>query len=430
MNKENLLKVSLKVSMIVIGDEILNGRTSDLNASWLSKFLFNKGLHFNEIRFIRDGESEILEALEAEFKHSDIVITSGGIGPTQDDLTKKVLAKYYGKKLIERADIAKIVTENYERFGRAWKPEQNFYHHFPEDFIGIKNPKGLAPGLGFYDEKKQTLLLSGPGVPREFSEMTETEFFPLIEKIFSGKIKTNYQTVVRTHSVPEEKIFGELAPHLWGELEAFGKVSSLPHTIGIDIVVTYQGDINAHLAKQEKIKAIFEKSAIKEFVWQYGNKSLSELILDLARSKKITFGFAESCTGGLTASKFTDLAGSSDVFKGGIIAYSNEIKKQFLGVSDETLKNFGAVSEECAKEMAFGAKNNLKVDIAISTTGIAGPTGGTFEKPLGTVCFGVSFKEQLISEKNIMPGDRVRKKDRFSDKALLILLRAIESYSN
>lgn len=415
---------SLSVALIIIGDEILNGRTTDLNGNWLSKFLFKKGLELTSMHFIRDNETEMRSSLTKAFSEADIVITSGGIGPTIDDKTKKVMAAFFNKELTERDDIAQLVSENYIRFGRVWNKGHNHYHLFPKDFLGINNPKGLAPGLGFYDDKNKKLLLSGPGVPREFQAMNEYEFFPLIQKYFTERLKENFQVVVRTTGVPEEKIFNELCPHLWEELEVFGKVSSLPHTIGIDIVISFHGNSELFLKNSEKIKSIFENGPLKDYVWQYGNRNLPEMVLELAKNKKVTFGFAESCTGGLTSSKITDLSGSSEVFYGSIISYDNSIKEKQLNVSSSTLKNFGAVSLECAKEMAIGVLKNLNTDYAVSITGIAGPTGGSAEKPIGTVVIGFASKQNNLVDAKIFqfPGDRIRLKERFSDMALLQLL--------
>ena len=416
---------SLSVSMIVIGDEILNGRTTDLNGSWLSKYLFRQGLQLNSLRFIRDDVDEINNALSAALQDSDIIITSGGIGPTLDDKTKNTLASYFNKKIVENTSVAEIVAENYVRFGRTWTKETNHYHYFPEDFLATNNPKGLAPGITYYSPNKK-LIMAGPGVPREFTEMVETEFFPLIKKHFQNRFKENYQTVIRTQGVPEEKIFFEMCPTLWKDLEVFGKVSSLPHTIGIDIVISYHGDINSHEKNQDQIKKLILTTPLKDHVWQWGNSSVAELVLTKAKDSKYTFAFAESCTGGLASSKITDLAGASAVYYGSIISYDNSIKENVLKVNPQTLKDFGAVSIETAKEMAMGARQLLKTDYAISITGIAGPDGGYEGKPKGTVAIGYASKERNGAELFLFPGDRIKLKDRFSDKALLTLLELMK----
>jgi nicotinamide-nucleotide amidase len=415
---------SLNVSMIVIGDEILNGRTSDLNGRWLSTFLFQKGLNFKTLRFIHDDEEEMKKALSDSLKESDIVITSGGIGPTLDDKTKKTLAQYFQKKIIERDDVAQIVIENYRQFKREWTPSHNHYHYFPEDFIATKNPLGLAPGLVYFSdslEDESKLIMSAPGVPREFMDMVAMEFLPLMGHFFPNRFKENFQTVIRTKGVPEEKIFFELCPTLWTELEHFGKVSSLPHTIGIDIVISYHGDSLLHQKKQEQIKSLIEKSALGEHVWQYGNKALNELVFDYALKHRFTFSLAESCTGGLMSSKITDLAGASDVFLGAVVSYTNTVKEQILHVNPLTIQQFGVVSPEVAIEMAKGAREQFKSDFAVSLTGLAGPSGGTNECPLGSVVIGYCSQHKKGAKTFHFPGDRMRRKERFSEMALLVL---------
>ncbi len=429
MNKKNSQN-QISVSMLVVGDEILNGRTIDLNASYLAKFLFKVGLHLKNVEFIRDNENEYYETLYKMQKTSDIIITSGGIGPTLDDMTKKCLSHFYNKPLRENNHVEKIVRQNYTRFGRTWEPSLNYYHFFPEDFIAFNNPLGLAPGLGYFDQSTNTLILSAPGVPREFEAMVTDEFFPFIEKKFSNNFARTFQTIVRTHSISEEKIFGEIAPNLWETLLKFGKVSSLPHTIGIDIIVSYQSSEAEHIEYQSAINKIFKESPLAKYIWQYGNIDLSQLLLNTLKDKKLTIGFAESCTGGLTSSKITDLSGSSEIFLGSVISYSNDVKINTLGVNQKTLEQFGAVSVECAKEMSIGLQKLLKVDIAVSITGIAGPTGGSIDKPVGTVCFAVTFKNKTISQIQNMPGNRVRRKDRFSEYALWLAYQAITSAEN
>lgn len=416
----------LNVSMIVIGDEILNGRTTDMNGSFLSKYLFQKGLSFKSLRFIRDEADEITKALDASLEESDIVITSGGIGPTVDDKTKSTLAHFFAKKIIERDDVARVVTANYNRFGRPWQPGLNGYHFFPEDFLALNNPRGLAPGIAYYDTVRKKLIMAGPGVPREFTEMVDQEFYPLIKSFFADRLSQFHQTVIRTTGVSEEKIFFELCPTLWKDLELFGKVSSLPHTIGIDIVISYEADAREQEKKSAAIKKHIEQSPLHPHVWQLGNTALPELVFAKARSLQATFSFAESCTGGLTSSKITDLAGSSAVFLGSVVSYANEAKENLLGVKEETLKQFGAVSVETAREMAEGALEKFQSTFAISITGIAGPSGGTAEKPEGTVVIGYALKGRSGARKFQFPGDRIKRKDRFSDMALLMLLHLME----
>lgn len=426
-NKLNDQKTnSLNVSMIVIGDEILNGRTTDLNGSWLSKYLFKRGLNFKSLRFIHDDLLEINKALSDSLNESDIVITSGGIGPTLDDKTKNTLAAYFGKEINERADVAKIVTENYNRFGRPWAPELNHYHFFPDDFMATNNPRGLAPGIAYFEEKQKKLIMAGPGVPREFTEIVDLEFMPLIEKFFPDRFRENYQTVIRTKGVAEEKIFYDLCPTLWSELEEFGKVSSLPHTIGIDIVVSYYGTAEIHKKNMAMIEDLILASKLAPHVWQFGNQAINQMVLDLAINKKFSFAFAESCTGGLVSSRITDLSGSSNAFMGSVVSYANEAKIKILNVEESLIEKFGAVSLEVATQMAIGARAQFNVDFAVSISGIAGPGGGSDQKPAGTVVIGYAFKNISGAKLFLFPGDRIRRKERFADMALLMLLECMK----
>lgn len=416
----------LNVSMIVIGDEILNGRTTDLNGSWLSKFLFKTGLNLSSLRFIHDDVDEINKALLDSMNESDIVITSGGIGPTLDDKTKKTLAAFFDKKIVERSDVAEVVTKNYIQFGRSWNPGLNHYHFFPEDFIATNNPRGLAPGIAYFENDKKKLILAAPGVPREFSEMVEVEFLPLMKKFFAERFLQNFQSVIRTKGIAEEKIFFELCPNLWRELLKFGKVSSLPHTIGIDIVVSYNGNLLEHENKQAEIKNLIMHSDLAPHVWQYGDRPLNEMVLDLAILKKFRFAFAESCTGGLVSSKITDLPGASEVFMGSVVSYANTAKIHLLNVAKATIDQFGAVSEQTAIEMAIGARRQFDCDFSISISGIAGPGGGSKNKPVGTVVIGYASEFESGAHTFLFPGDRIRRKDRFCDIALLSLLELMQ----
>jgi nicotinamide-nucleotide amidase len=251
--------------------------------------------------------------------------------------------------------------------------------------------------------------------------MVEEEFFPIIKQYFNDRIQENHQVIIRTEGIPEEKIFNELCPTLWSDLEKFGKVSSLPHTIGIDIIVSYYGE----KIQLEEIKKIINGSLLAPHVWHWGPESLPELILKKSLEKNITFSFAESCTGGLVSSKITDLSGASQVFIGSVVSYANAAKENLLDVDSNTLEKFGAVSSETAIEMAKGALNKFKTDIAISITGIAGPSGGTPEKPIGTVVIGFATINSSGAKIYTILGDRLRKKERFSDRALLTLLEMI-----
>jgi nicotinamide-nucleotide amidase len=415
----------MKATLIIIGDEILSGRTRDINGFWLAGFLSKVGISLSNISVVQDDEQSIHNALEIALNSNEIVFTSGGLGPTKDDITKNVLANYFNKDIIQDNESIELVTNLYKKFDRPWTTETNDYHFYPKDFQLTDNLNGFAPGLCFFNNGKA--LFSAPGVPREFSSMVENIFLPLIKDSNPKDILIPIKLLpIRTRGIPEEKIFSELCPNLWNDLSKVAKVSSLPHLLGVDIVL-YIEEIN-YEEKSKEVKEIIAKTDLPQFIWQYGELELEELIVKICREKNITIGFAESCTGGLTSSKITNVSGSSSVFLGSVISYANEVKTNLLNVKEQTLINFGAVSTECAKEMAKGAREVLKSDYAISFTGIAGPGGGTEQKPVGTVGIGWSGPNETSSEVLNFKGDRIGLKERFSRAGLFKLLDQINSH--
>lgn len=413
--------------LILIGDELLYGKTRDLNAFWLGPFLKDHGMSLERVTIVRDSLKEIHAALSESLARVDLVFTSGGLGPTGDDLTKEALATFFKKELFESEEAKEIVKRNYARFNRVWKPEQNNYHIVPRDFLVTSNPQGQAPGLAYMENGKG--VFAGPGVPREFKALVEKIYFPHIEKFFQGRIeKAHSKLSLRTYGVPEEIIFFELCPGLWEKLEKIGKVSSLPLSNygGVDIIV----QVEKEKEKQglQEFKRLVENSPLAKHIWQWGSKELPEYVIEKALEKKLKFAFAESCSGGLSSSRITDIAGSSEAFKGSVVCYDEEIKKNLLQVKEETLKNYTVYSSECAEEMAKGVRALLNVDIAISLTGIAGPTGGTEKNPVGTVYIGWSHHKGSGAERFDLRGDRVTLKERFSQRGLLTLLRELTSF--
>lgn len=412
----------MNIELIIIGDEILNGRTIDANLAWLAPWLFRRGLKLTYASVVRDDHKAMLAALETAWARSQIVLTSGGIGPTLDDLTKSILAEFAGKQLVENQQARVVVEQNYTRLSRAWTPNTNGYHIIPQGFLATDNPSGFAPGLVWFEQGKA--LMAAPGVPREFQAMVDQVFFPLLSQHGFAVAGDTAQVIMRTHGMPEEKIFGELCPELWGNLEQYGKVSSLPHLTGVDILVTFEEQKRQHEIENE-IRDLVQTTALSPYIWQWGALSLEEYILQKARANGVTLAFAESCTGGLVSSRLTDIAGSSDVILGSAVTYSNFAKEKFLGVKKSTLENFGAVSEEVAKEMALGALENFGADYAVSFSGIAGPGGGSELKPVGLVCQGLASKKQVQTRSLQFKGDRLKLKERFAFSGMFWLLEQL-----
>ncbi len=411
-----------KFALITIGDELLKGIISDKNGSWLGKRLTELGIGLGYQSVIGDDSILIHEQIRNLSETFDVIILSGGLGPTQDDITKHSLASLYESKITKNIDVYKMVDSHYKRVGKDFKNELNEYDLFPEFFTPLKNPAGLAPGLFYKDEKSKTKIFALPGVPREFQEMFNQSVLPLLE---NDKKITTERLLIRTFKVPEEKIFGVIDTTLWEKLSAFGKISSLPHIMGVDIGVDFFEHINWSESK-EKIKLLLKDSPLLPHIWSIGSESLEQKIINLAKIKNLTIGFCESCTGGLTSSQITNIAGSSSVFMGSVISYSNDIKIKILNVNPQTLSEYGAVSEQCAIEMAIGGKKVLGVDYCVSFTGIAGPDGGTKEKPVGTIGIGIAGPDGTSSEVFHLKGDRIQLKERFMKQGLHLLLSQLD----
>jgi nicotinamide-nucleotide amidase len=413
----------MHASIIIIGDELLNGRASDANGPYLAKTLFNMGIDLKSITIVHDQDDQLCQAIKDAWEDSDLVITTGGLGPTEDDKTKGILCQLWNGELLESIEATTLVTKHYQRLGKSWDSSTNSYHMIPKGFFPLFNPKGLAPGLGIMKDSK--LLLSFPGVPREAQAMMNEVAPALIQKQLNPENVSLQQITIKTVGVSEEKIYGELDPLLWRKLEESGKVASYPNSMGVDIVVIFPGDLNKKEKILNEIKSYVLSTPLASHVWQWGELTVAEYLINKARLVGKTIGFAESCTGGLSASKITDIAGCSDIFKGSIVSYSNEVKTNVLGVSETNLQKFGAVSIETAQAMALGALNILNCDYAVSYTGIAGPSGGTVKKPVGTVAIAVAHKGEVTSKLYQFSGGRQRLKERFSEQGLFDLLSLI-----
>lgn len=414
----------MKLDLILIGSELLNGKIRDLNTLELAKMTQAMGHELRKVHIIADNESDLSQSLLEAEKESDLIITSGGLGPTKDDITKQILANFFKKTIKENQEAKEVTLKQFSKTNREYIEEQFHYHKIPEGFYAIYNHLGYAPGLK-YEFKKDKFIFSLPGVPSEFSHMLQDHIAPLLNQ----ESKVTEHLIYKTWKIPESKIFLELCPNLWNDLENFGEVSSLPHFFGVDIgiKITAESDLEIQKKKNE-IHKLIHQSKIQEYIWHIGPQTLEEIIIKEASEKKITFGFAESCTGGLCASKITDISGSSAVFWGSVVSYANEVKMKSLNVKETTLKEHGAVSKQTALEMAMGAKNHLGVDIAVTTTGIAGPGGATKNKPVGTVGIGVSSKNGNSSDLFYFNGNRESLKQRFCKKALMTLLEEIRKY--
>ncbi len=418
----------MKIGLLVIGSEVLDGKTNDLNTKILSEFLRTKQLEIKEAMTVRDSDWAIKNGLEILFSRNDLIITTGGLGPTEDDITKKTIASFLNKKIIYSKEAHRISEENYKQFNRPYPGKEHGYSFLPEGFSALSNSSGFAPGLSFQENGKY--LFSAPGVPREFKSMLDDHLMEFISDALDHSFHLD-SLMVRTKGIPEEKIFNEVDPELWKKLEAFGEVSSLPVLMGVDIGVKFKAHSQEEIAKLASgVKEVFENSPIKSSIWNYGFETLEEKIVRIANHRKIKFGFAESATGGLCSHRITNISGSSNCFMGSIVCYDEKVKEGFLEVKKETLEKYTAVSPQTAKEMAQGLRKQLSLDIAISITGFAGPGGGNDKFPVGSVCIGICNKDNVPKAQDfIFKGERLLLKERFAQAALHTLLEELEKFA-
>ena len=416
----------MKFGLLIVGTEVLKGMVPDANTFWLANHLKGLNLELFKTITVGDSEDEIITGLKDLYKSCDFVFTSGGLGPTLDDITKTSIAAYFNLPVEKSAQAKEVAEKNYKQYNREMS-NGHVYETLPKGFIALWNPTGFAPAFYFKTEENK-FILSGPGVPKEFKSIV-TEHFQRIITPFLTESVFHDTITFRTKRIPEEKIFTELVPTLWQDLEKFGTVSSLPQLMSVDVCSHIKARTQEELDQKRKaVMKLVTGSALNDYIWEIGTRSLEEVILDLAVKKNIHFGFAESCTGGLCSHRMTNVSGVSQAFWGSVVCYDNSIKENILGVKAQTLKQFGAVSEETANEMSQGLREKLKLDIAISITGIAGPGGGSEEKPVGTVCLGLSDKSGVSTQRLVLFGDREQLKNRFSQAALMLLLEKLQSY--
>ena len=406
--------------IITIGDELLIGQVVDTNSAWMGQELNKIGIEVLRIVSIRDREDEILEAIDNAMKRVNIVLVTGGLGPTKDDITKQTLCKYFHTRLV----FSEEVFENIKRV-LAGKIPMNALNKgqamVPEGCTVINNPVGSASVSWF--ERNDRVLVSMPGVPQEMKVVMTESILPKLHEKFQTDV-IMHQTFLVQH-YPESVLAEKL--ELWETaLPESIKLAYLPKLGIIRLRLTGRGQDKKEVrALLDSEKAKLEK-ILGEDIFCEEDTPLEVIIGELLKKKKITVSTAESCTGGGIAALITSVPGSSEYFNGSIVAYSNEIKMSLLHVSAETLEKHGAVSRETVTEMVKGAMKTLKTDCAVATSGIAGPGGGTPEKPVGTVWIAAAYKNEIVAMKQ--EGDEGRKGnvEKAIQNALLLLCEKLK----
>jgi nicotinamide-nucleotide amidase len=411
----------MKIGLLVIASEILEGKIQDLNTRFLAEFLNQQNQDLTQVLTVRDHPEEILNGLNFLKTTCNLIVTSGGLGPTKDDVTLRYLGESMGKGMEFSEQACAVAFANYQQFDRIFPGKEHIYSFLPQGFMALKNPAGFAPAYQFQNQEHSYLL--APGVPKEFRAIMEIYLRQLLPP--SNFLKQNL--TFKTKRIPEEKIFGEVDPSLWEKLSAYGEVSSLPYLMGVDVGVKLTAaKIDDLQLKIAAVTDIMKNSPVWKNVWHMGQEKLEEVIVSKAKRLNIKFSFAESATGGLCAHRITNVPGSSSVFLGSLVTYSDLFKNILAKVDPIVIKNYGVVSVETANAMATGCRETLGVDIAISITGIAGPNGGNLENPVGTVCLGIATSKGATGVKLKLFGDREQLKERFSQAALFLLLEAME----
>ncbi|MCX7908521.1 MAG: competence/damage-inducible protein A [Ignavibacteria bacterium] len=417
----------LKVSILTVGDEILIGQIVNSNASWISQKCIETGASIIEHRTVGDVEEEIIQAVYDLQKKSDIVLITGGLGPTIDDLTKPSLTKYFNDELVFDEQVFEWIKDFFFKRGQTEISERNKnLAYVPRSCKPLKNEFGTAPGMLFEQDGK--IIVSMPGVPKEMQFIMNQYVLPLIkDKITKENCLTNHYCVLQTCGIPESVI----ADKLIGIDKEFSdvKIAFLPSYKGVRLrLQTENLPLSIACERIDQIKNVLYKR-IGDYIYGEGEISLSEVIGKMLIDRNETVAVAESCTGGLLGSEFTKISGSSKYFIGGIISYSNDVKINTLGVNKNTIDKFGAVSEETAIEMAKNVRILLNTTYGLSITGVAGPTGGTPNKPVGTVWIGFSSPTTTFAKRYQFGGDREINRERSVYSALTLLYFQLKGLS-
>jgi len=403
----------VKAEVLTIGDELLRGEIVDSNKSYLSDRLLGLDIETHFHSSVREDPADMRDALERAFGRSDIVLVSGGLGPTRDDLTTEVLAETIGRKLLLDAASLEMIRDFFASVGREMAANNEKQAWFPEGAEVLANPIGTAPG--FLVEEQGTLVFCMPGVPRELYRMVDEQVLPRITARMAGERLVVRAKLLRTFGIGESSLDAELS-----DIASDGDVTLGFRTAFPD---NYLRPL-ARAATAEEADAKLDRvcAQIRErlgpIVYGDGDDTLEIVVGRELRERGKRLAVAESCTGGLIAERLTDVAGSSAYFLGGVVAYSNEAKQALLGIDGALLGEHGAVSEPVARAMAEAARARFGADLAIATTGISGPDGGTEEKPVGLVYIALASGSGTHCDRRVFPLDRARHRQLTAHTAL------------
>lgn len=408
-----------QAEIIAIGDELLSGQIVNGNAAYLGRKLAEAGVPVRWSSVVADDTGEIRAALTRALARASVIVLTGGLGPTPDDVTKVAVAGFFGMELEHRADLLEAVQARFASFGRTMPEASREQATFPRGAVAIPNPLGTAPGMHISHEGREVFVL--PGVPHELKGLTESYLVPwLLENLKATPVPSK---TLQTTGIGESLILERLS-----ELERINELvhlAFLPSPTGVTLNLSAKAreshEAEAQIAEAEGLI----RERIGKFVYAVGKQSLAEVIARILTNRSKTLAVAESCTGGLVAHILTNIPGSSNFFERGFVTYSNKSKTELLGVPEELIIQHGAVSEKVAKAMAEGALVKAGTDYGLSTTGIAGPDGGTLEKPVGTLWIAVANREETQAERLQAGYTREANKARFAQAVLFLFYRML-----
>ncbi len=405
----------MKVEIISIGDELLIGQTVNTNATWLGTEFSLRGGSVYHTTVIRDVKDDILEAIDRAFSRVDVIVVTGGLGPTKDDITKYTLCEYFDTELVINKEVLARVRGFFEARGREMLEVNNKQAEMPEKARVLKNEMGTASGMWFDHNGK--VLISLPGVPYEMKHLMTERAFPLLMEQFD--MKAIYHRTLQTQGIGESYLAQRIE-----DIETdirnngFG-LAYLPSSSQVRLRISSERSELNEIKIEGYLKQIEER--LPQYVFGREQDRLSEIIGNWMLKNKKTIGTVESCTGGAIASEIVSVSGSSEYFMGSMVTYSYELKSKLVGVNMDDIQNDGAVSESVVRQMAEGGREALGVDYCIAASGIAGPNGGTEDKPVGTVWIGIAGPESTSAQKFLFGDQRDRNIERTVLTALNLL---------
>lgn len=410
----------MKAAIITIGDELLIGQTVDTNSAWMGAELSKAGFDVYRMTSVHDRRDDIIYALNEALGKTDVVLITGGLGPTSDDITKQTLCEFFDTYLVMDEEVLEMNLNMMKNRKYPMNDRNRKQAEVPASCRVLKNAQGTAPGMWF--EKNGTIYISMPGVPHEMKHLMTAIILPELKKRFTSQFIIHKN--IMTYGSFESKL-AETLSDFEDELPGFVKLAYLPASGVIKLRLTATGNEFKKLddSVNEQVKKLYE--IIPEIIFSEEDETFEMVIGRLLKSKGRSVSTAESCTGGEIAHLLTSVAGSSSYYKGSVIAYANQIKTELLGVKESILEKHGAVSEETVKAMAVGARKLFKTDYAVATSGIAGPDGGTDQKPVGTLWIAVATENDVVCEKKVFGNDRSINIMRFSIASLNLLRKQI-----